>query len=113
VREEIEQLISTRINDLVKLDLALFFQQHPAFVDRIEGIARRVGRHAGTVESALQALAQDGVLERFHLGSGKYILYSYTRDPHMRSLLDDLSSAYHDDPVERVCILKRLMGLER
>ena len=113
MRDELQQLISTRIDDLVKLELALYFQQNPSFVDRAEGVARRVGRDPRTVEDALRALAEGGLLERFELGSGKYVLYSYTRDPDMRALMDGLSSAYHDDPTERVRIVKRLMGLDR
>jgi hypothetical protein len=113
MRDEIERLIGPRIDDLVKLELALYFQQHPAFVDRLEGVARRVGRDPRIVEDALHALAECGLLERFELGSGKYVLYSYTRDPDMRMLMDCLSRAYHDDPTERVEIVKRLMGLAR
>jgi hypothetical protein len=113
VRDEIEQLISARVNDLVKLELALFFQQNPAVVDRVEGIARRLRREPCCVEDALRALAEGGILERFELGAGKYVLYSYTRDPDMRCLLDTLSAAYHDDQEERTQIVKRLMGLQR
>lgn len=112
MRDDIEKLISTRINDLVKLELALFFQQNPAFVDRVDGIARRVRRDPRDVEDALRMLAEAGVLERFELGSGKYVLYSYTRNPDMRCLLDGLSSAYHEDAAQRVQIVKRLMGLQ-
>ena len=113
MREEIERLIGTRIDDLVKLELALFFQQHPSFVDRLEGIARRVGRDPRIVEDALRGLAEGGLLERFELGSGKYVLYSYTRDASLRALMDGLSTAYHEDPGERTAIVKRLMGLRR
>jgi len=113
MRDEIERLIGTRIDDLVKLELALYFQQNPSFVDRIEGVARRVGRDQRVVELALRALAECGLLERFELGSGKYVLYSYTRDPDLRVLMDCLSSAYHENPTERVEIVKRLMGLAR
>jgi hypothetical protein len=113
MRDEIERLIGTRIDDLVKLELALFFHQHPSFVDRLEGIARRVGRDPRVVEDALRGLAEGGLLERFELGSGKYVLYSYTRDPDMRGLIDVLSDAYHENPAERIQIVKRLMGLAR
>jgi len=113
MRDEIERLIETRIDDLVKLELALYFQQNPTFVDRLEGIARRLGRDPRAVEEALRALAEGGLLERFELGSGKYVLYSYTRDPEMRALMDRLSAAYHENPRERVEIVKRLMGLRR
>ncbi len=50
MRDEIERLIGRRIDDLVKLELALFFQQNPGFVDRLEGIARRVGHDPRVVE---------------------------------------------------------------
>ena len=113
MRDEIERLIGTQIDDLVKLELALFFQQNAAFVDQIEGIARRVGRDPCAVEGALRALADSGLLERFELGSGKYVLYSYTRDPELRASMDALSAAYHENPSERVEIVKRLTGLGR
>ena len=113
MRQEIERLIRTRIDDLMKLELALYFQQHPTFVDRLEGIARRVGRDPRMVEDALRALAEGGLLERFELGSGKYVLYSYTRDPDLRTLMDGLSAAYHESPAERMEIVKQLMGLAR
>jgi len=113
MRDEVERLIGTRIDDLVKLELALYFQQHPAFVDRLEGIARRLGRDPRVVQDALSGLTECGLLECFELGSGKYVLYSYTRDTGMRTLMDGLSAAYHDDPAERTAIVKRLMGLQR
>jgi hypothetical protein len=113
MRDEVERLIGTRIDDLVKLELALYFQQHPSFVDRLEGIARRVGRDPRVVQNALTGLADCGLLECFELGSGKYVLYSYTRDASLRALMDGLSAAYHEDPAERTAIVKRLMGLRR
>jgi hypothetical protein len=111
MRDEIERLLSAHLNDLVKLELALFFQRNPGCVDHVEGIARRVRRDPREVEGALCALADGGVLSRFELGGGKYVLYGFTSDPEMRSLLDSLSAAYHDDPSARVHIVKRLMGL--
>lgn len=113
MREDIERLISTRINDVVKLELALFFQQNQQFVDRAECVALRVKRDARTVQDALRSLADGGIIERFELGEGRYILYSYTRDPNMRDLLDGLSALYHEDPAQRMQIVKRLMGVAR
>jgi predicted transcriptional regulator len=111
MEEQVERLLADVLNDIVRLSVALFFHDHPSAVEGTERIALRLGRDPAAVEGALKALARAGIVERFELGSGRYVLYAYTQSSKTRSAIAQLSQYYHDDPVLRLAIVRRVMGL--
>jgi len=110
---EVEQLLRESVDDLVKLEITLFYHQNPAFVDGAEAIARRIYRDQGKVEVALECLVKAGLLDRFQLGSGRYVLYSYTQDHHLRSVIAMLNTCYHENDADRNEIIRWLMKVGR
>jgi len=111
MEEEVERLLSDALGDMVRLNVALFFHDHPSFVDGAQRIASRLGRDQAVVERALKALADCGVVERFQLGSGRYVLYAYTENAKVRRAVAQLSRHFHTDPAMRTAIVRRVMGL--
>lgn len=111
MEEEVARLLEQCIDSKIKLDLVLFFHDHPRFVDTAEAIANWLAKDVGQVESALKALARAGIVERFQLGSGKYVLYAYTKSSRIRDTVAALSRLYHENEQERIAIVRRLMGL--
>jgi hypothetical protein len=109
--EEVERLLGDALTDMVRLNVALFFHDHPSFVDSAQRIASQIGRDPAAVERAVQALAKSSVLDRFELGSGRYVLYAYTQDSRVRGAIAQLSRHFHEEPELRSAIVRRVMGL--
>ena len=105
----IRHLLERGIDDLAGLQVALFFQGHPNFVDGVDALARQMSRQPRELEPALARLANMGVVDRFELGGGRYVLYSYSGDPGMRELMNRLSQLYHEDPAGRAAIVGHLI----
>ena len=111
MEEDIARLLEECIDSKVKLDLVLFFHDHPKFLDTAQAVAAWVSRDARAVEPALRMLSKAGLVEKFELGSGRYVLYAYTKSGRLRDTVARLSRVYHEDEVERGVIVRRLMGL--
>lgn len=108
---EVELLLDRHIVNLVQFDLALFFHHHPDHVDTAEGLERWLARPQAELKEALDALVTTGILERVELGSGRYVVYSYTRDPYLQARVERLSAEYHQNPTARLEIVRRIMRL--
>jgi predicted transcriptional regulator len=111
MEEDIERLLAETLYDVVRLNVALFFHDHPSLIESGEQIARRLGRDLAAVGRALEGLAQSGILERFELGSGRYVLYAYAQNPKTRDTIARLSRCFREDPVLRGMIVRQVMGL--
>jgi hypothetical protein len=111
MEEDVARLLEEHIDCMVKLDVVLFFHDHPRFLDTAEAVASWVAKDVKAVEPALRALSKAGVVERFELGSGRYVLYGYTRSGNTRDAVAGLSRVYHENEAERSAIVKRLMGV--
>lgn len=110
MRDKVRWLVEDVAQDIVGLDVALFFQAHPRVFDTAPGIAMRMGRRAEEVEDALERLAEAGILETYDLGAGRYRCYTLKRTDEVWSLLCRLSEAYLDDPTSRRQIIRMLVG---
>ena len=111
MEEEVKRLLHDTLSDMVRLNVALFFHDHPSFVDGAKRIASRLGRDQEAVEGALETLTKSGVIERFELGSGRYVLYAYTQNSKVRGTIAQLSRYFHEDAALRTAIVRRVMGL--
>ncbi len=111
MEEDVDRLLEECIDSKVKLDLVLFFHDHPEIIDSAEAIAAWVARDVKAVEPALRLLSKAGLLDRFELGSGRYVLYAYAKSTRIRDTVARLSRIYHEDETERGVIVRRLMGL--
>jgi hypothetical protein len=110
MEEEVRDLLHRVLNDIVTLDITLYFNNHPDAVDSQEGICSRVAHETASVTKALDTLTDAGIIDCATLGDGRYDVYSLTRDKQTRTLISRLSSCYHNDPVSRAEIVRHIVA---
>lgn len=103
------EFVEKTAQNIVGLDVALFFQANPRTFDTAAGLALRTHRGLQDVTPALARLAEDGILESFPRGDGKYICYAIMHDPRVWNLLCLVSEAYLDRLEDRKEIIRLLM----
>jgi hypothetical protein len=109
VTDRIRWFIEEVAQNIVGLDLALFFQANPNVFDSVPGLARRVGRTPDELYAPLERLTCAGVLEVFELGAGRYQCYALKHCENAWALLCHLSEMYLDDPQARREIIQMLI----
>jgi len=106
---ELDLLLGTAIDSLVKLEVLLYFHQRPGLLQTPADISARLRRALAEVASALQELARNELIARFSLGTGRHVMYGSSEDPHVQALLDFLSQQYHRDPATRARIIQEII----
>jgi DNA-binding transcriptional regulator GbsR (MarR family) len=109
VQSELDLLLGTAINSLVKLDALLYLHERPGTAQSPDEIAARVQRRADQLEVALRELSEVGLIERFAFGSGRHAVYGASEDAHVQELLVILRERYHRDPEARSQIVRDVM----
>ena len=71
-----EMLISTE----VKGDLLVLFHKNPGLIDTHEGVARRIGRIANSIEADVRDLVTLGILKVRQIGSRDVLLFDRSKD---------------------------------
>lgn len=110
MENELNLLLRTAIDSLLKLEILLYLHERPGEVRTAKEVGRRLRRPPEEVTPALEALAQTGLIARFPLGSGRHVIYGPSDDSHVRELLNLLHAWYHQDPVSRARLVREAMG---
>ncbi len=71
-----EMLISTE----AKGDLLVLFHKNPGLIDTLEGVARRIGRIAKSIEADVRDLVTLGVLKVRQIGRREVLLLDRSKD---------------------------------
>jgi hypothetical protein len=71
-----EMLISTE----VKGDLLVLFHKNPGVIDTYDGVARRIGRIAKSIEADVRDLVTLGLLKVRQNGSHEVLLFDRSKD---------------------------------
>jgi len=71
-----EMLISTE----AKGDLLVLFHKNPGLIDTLEGVARRIGRIAKSIEADVRDLVTLGILKVRQIGSREFLLFDRSKD---------------------------------
>ncbi len=107
--DRVRQFIEEIAQDLVGLDVALFYQANPRAFDTASGIALRTHRSLKDVEPALQRMSERGYLEVLSRGDGRYQVFALSPAPEVWRTLCHVSEAYHEDPEARKEIILMLV----
>lgn len=107
--EHVRKFIEESAQDLVGLDVALFFQGNPRAFDTASGIALRTHRAVNDIEPALERLSDHGYLEVLSRGDGRYEVFALSPSPEVWRTLCRVSDAYHEDPRARKEIILMLV----
>jgi hypothetical protein len=71
-----DMLISTE----VKGDLLVLFHKNPGLIDTYDGVARRIGRIAKSIEADVRDLVTLGILKVRQIGSREVLLFDWSKD---------------------------------
>jgi DhnA family fructose-bisphosphate aldolase class Ia len=107
--ENVRHFIEECAQDLVGLEVALFFQSNPRAFDTASGIALRTHRAVSDVEPALVRLSEQGYLEVLSRGDGRYQVFALSPRPEVWRVLCRVSDAYHENPQARKEIILMLV----
>lgn len=75
-----EQILSTLLASEIRGDLLVLFHRNPGLIDTIEGVARRIGRTPGSIQSDVRELVKLGVLKEKKVGGADVIFLDRVRD---------------------------------
>lgn len=82
-KEVLNRLLSSEI----KGDLLVLFHKNPGLIDTVEGVARRIGRTQGAVETDLKDLVDLGILRRKRVGKSEAISLNRARDQEIQEIV--------------------------
>jgi DNA-binding MarR family transcriptional regulator len=103
---EVDILLGSAIDSLVKLDVLLYLHARPGAVQKPNDIAERLGRSQDEITRALDGLAQTDLVDRFSLGTGRHVVYGEAEDAHVRHLIGILHDRYHSGGESRAQVVR-------
>ena len=81
------------MNKLLSSDVKLFilelFHDNPGLLDRLEGVALRIGRRASEIEKDAKDLLDIGILQRKKIGNSEVICLNVKRDGEIQGLISN------------------------
>lgn len=110
MENELDLLLRTAIDSLVKLEALLYLHARSGAVHTVEELAGTLRRPLEATAAALAELAEVGLVESFPLGTGRHVMYGPMEDAHVQDILGRLHSLYHKDPVSRTELVRRVIG---
>jgi hypothetical protein len=73
----------------VKLELLTLFHSNPGLIDKIDGIALRIGRNANEIEKHVKDVLDIGLLVVKKIGGSEVICLDVTRDKEIQQMIAD------------------------
>jgi len=108
---ELDLLLGTAIDTLVKLEILLYVHQRSSAVQNADQFAAGLRRPSAEVAPALEQLSRVQLIDRFPLGTGRHVLYGATEDTHVREVLNLLYERYYGTADSRAQLMRRIVGL--
>jgi DNA-binding MarR family transcriptional regulator len=103
---EVDILLGSAIDSLVKLDILLYLHARPGAVQKPSDIAERLRRSQDEVVRALEGLAQAHLVDRFSLGTGRHVVYGEAEEAHVRQLIGILHDRYRSGGESRKQVVR-------
>jgi predicted transcriptional regulator len=77
---EQEELLDMLLSSEVRAELLALFRKSPGLIDRMDGVARRIGRRASEIQADVRALSDLGILSRKRFGKSEVIYFNRNKD---------------------------------
>ncbi len=77
---EEKELLDRLLSSDVRAELLALFHKSPGLIDRIDGVARRIGRTASEIQADVKALTDLGILSRKRFGKSEVIYFNRNKD---------------------------------
>jgi hypothetical protein len=84
-QELLEKLVSTETKQL----LLTLFHNNPGLIDKIDGVALRIGRTRSDIEGDIADLVELGVLVRKKYGEFDVLLFNQAKDYEIQNAISD------------------------
>ncbi len=110
---ELDLLLGTAIDSLVKLELLLYLHARPGTLQSANDIAARLRRPPQEVGRGLDELAGSGLVDRFAIGTGRYVMYGPTEDEHVQKVITLLHDRYQRNPESRANLVRNAVQRSR
>lgn len=81
--EVLQRLLSSEI----KADLLVLFHKNPGLVDTVDGVARRIGMVAKSVEGDAKDLVNLGVLATKRIGNSQVVFLNHEKDKEVQEMV--------------------------
>ncbi len=72
-----------------KADLLALFHANPGLIDRVDGVARRIGRTAEEIEADVKDLIDLGVLMKKKIGRSEVVYFDGKRDNEIQAIISN------------------------
>ena len=83
------QVMDKLLSSDVKLSILELFHNNPGLLDRLEGVALRIGRSASEIEKDAKDLLDIGILQRKKIGNSEVICLNVKRDGEIQGLISN------------------------
>jgi predicted transcriptional regulator len=83
------QLLGKLLSSNVKQSILELFHNNPGLLDRLEGVALRMGRSASEIEKDVKDLLEIGILQRKKIGNSEIICLCVNRDGEIQKLISN------------------------
>lgn len=83
-----KQLLERLLSSAPKTELLTLFHKNPGLVDTPEGVARRIGRSAEEIESAVDDFVALGILHEGRVGKLEVLRYERRRDKEVQASIE-------------------------
>jgi DNA-binding transcriptional ArsR family regulator len=110
MESELDLLLGSAIDSLIKLEVLLHLHCRPGVVMRPEEIAAGLRRSEPELRAGLEELAEAGLIDRFPIGTGRHVIYGPSEDEHVHRLIGLLHERYHRDTDSRSLLVRTAMG---
>jgi predicted transcriptional regulator len=87
--DESSEVLEKLLSSDVKLSILELFHDNPGLLDRLEGVALRIGRHASEVEKDVKDLLDIGILQRKRIGNSEILCFDVKRDGEIQELISN------------------------
>ena len=89
VNEDEIQVLDKLVSSDVKLCILELFHNNPGLLDRLEGVALRIGRSASEIEKDAKDLLDIGILQMKKIGNSEVIYFDVKRDGELQKLISN------------------------
>lgn len=80
-------VLSKLLSSETKGELLILFRKNPGVIDTIEGVARRIGRKANTIEADVKEFLDLGLLKTRRIGSTEVIFLNTEVDKEIQEIV--------------------------
>ncbi|HEY3374341.1 MAG TPA: hypothetical protein VGK02_04680 [Candidatus Aquicultor sp.] len=107
IDDSLKAFVRSYVNSLVAWAVIVFYHQNPGVRDRIEDLARHLGRREEDVERAVEFLTASALLEKN--SDGEETVFSYRPEPALKNQVNLFVNAL-DIRDLRLWILSEVLG---